>query len=177
MQIGYHWIKSWSKTQPSVTLSSAETELVAMSKAAAEILGITSLAKDLGKIKTGQIFADSASALAVVARRGAGKLRHININHLWLQEIEKREKDPVKFEKIDGTDNPADAQTKYLDKQLIEKYLKWSGHRIASGRAKSGLELQRDTTDIALGALSQTAVCSQRQNQGYCLAHGHKGCR
>jgi len=41
--------------------------------------------------------ADSSSALAVVFKRGAGKLRHININHLWLQEVEKRDKDPVVF--------------------------------------------------------------------------------
>ena len=88
LQIGEHWIKSWSKTQHSITLSSAEAELVAMSKAAAEIIGICSMAKDLGYHLVGHIMADSSSALAVVAKRGAGKLRHININHLWLQEIE-----------------------------------------------------------------------------------------
>ena len=46
ISIGSHWIRSWSKTQPSITLSSAEAELVAMSKAAAELLGIANLARD-----------------------------------------------------------------------------------------------------------------------------------
>ena len=62
---------------------------MAMSRAAAEVLGIVNLVNDLGKRLTGHILADSSSALAIVARRGAGKLRHININHLWLQELEK----------------------------------------------------------------------------------------
>ena len=77
--IGELWVKSWSKTQHCITLSSAEAELVAMSKAAAEVIGIISLAKDLGAKMTGHLLSDSSSALAIVARRGAGKLRHINI--------------------------------------------------------------------------------------------------
>lgn len=119
VMVGEHWLKSWSKTQHCITLSSAEAELVAMSKAAAEMLGCASMAKDLGQNLKGQVLADSSSALAVVARRGVGKLRHINITHLWLQELEKRREDPVKFSKVDGSDNPADMLTKYLAKDLI----------------------------------------------------------
>ena len=129
-----------------------------MSKTAAEVLGISNLARDMRRQLAGHIYADSSSALAVVARRGAGKLRHININHLWLQEIEKRDKDPVKFEKIDGTDNPADAMTKYLDRKLIERYLEWSGHQIVSGRAKLGLKLQDGALDnVTFPGYSSTA--------------------
>ena len=58
-----------------------EAELVAMSRAAAQTLGLISLAADFGERLKGHILADSSSALAVVARRGAGKLRHINITH------------------------------------------------------------------------------------------------
>ena len=145
VRIGDHWLKSWSKTQSSITLSSAEAELVAMSKAAAEILGIANLANDLGNRLTGHLMADSSSALAVVAKRGAGKLRHININHLWLQELEKRAKDPVKFGKVEGTDNPADALTKYLDAKLIQRYFEVTGHRIVAGRASSGLKISTHT--------------------------------
>ena len=145
VRIGDHWLKCWSKTQSSITLSSAEAELVAMSKAAAEILGIANLANDLGNRLTGHLMADSSSALAVVAKRGAGKLRHININHLWLQELEKRAKDPVKFGKVEGTDNPADALTKYLDAKLIQRYFEVTGHRIVAGRASSGLKISTHT--------------------------------
>jgi hypothetical protein len=143
--LGEHWLKSWSKTQQCVTLSSAEAELVAMSRAAAEMLGCASMARDLGDELRGQVFADSASALAVVARRGAGKLRHINITHLWLQELEKRQEDPVKFSKVAGTQNPADALTKYLARDLVNKYLAASGHEKREGRADAGLKLSKLT--------------------------------
>ena len=49
IKIGEHFIKGWSKTQASVTLSSAEAELVAMCKLAAEIIGVGSMAADLGE--------------------------------------------------------------------------------------------------------------------------------
>ena len=41
--VGRRLIKSWSRTQDSVTLSSAEAELVALGKLAAEVLGMRSM--------------------------------------------------------------------------------------------------------------------------------------
>ena len=113
-----------------------------MSKVAQELLGLISLAEDLGGGMTAEILADSASALAVVARRGAGKLRHINIAHLWLQELEKRKDNPVCFSKVPGTANPADALTKYLTRQDVSRYLEATGHKLVEGRAATGLQLQ-----------------------------------
>ena len=40
IKIGEHFIKAWSKTHATVTLSSAEAELVAMCKLAAEMIGL-----------------------------------------------------------------------------------------------------------------------------------------
>ena len=40
--MGGHLVKSWSRTQDSVTLGSAEAELVALGKLAMEILGLAS---------------------------------------------------------------------------------------------------------------------------------------
>ena len=40
MTIGSHLVKNWSRTQDSVTQSSAEAELVALGKLAMEMLGI-----------------------------------------------------------------------------------------------------------------------------------------
>ena len=36
------------------------------------------------------VYADSSAALAVADRKGSGKLRHINLRVLWLQEKEAR---------------------------------------------------------------------------------------
>ena len=43
---GTYLLKTWSRTQDSVTLSSAEAELVARSKHAAEVLGVRSMATE-----------------------------------------------------------------------------------------------------------------------------------
>ena len=44
---------------------------------------------------------------------------------------------------LPGTNNPADALTKYLAKSLVEGYLGETGHWVREGRAEKGLELQR----------------------------------
>ena len=86
IKIGEHFIKAWSKTQASITLSSAEAVLVAMCKLGAEMIGIGSVARDFGKDMNITMYADSSAAIAISKRRGSGKLRHINIGLLWIQE-------------------------------------------------------------------------------------------
>ena len=51
--IGAHLIKSWATTQASIALSSAEAELVAMTKATAELLGFLHMVRDLGQQMNG----------------------------------------------------------------------------------------------------------------------------
>ena len=46
--IGEHYIKGWSSTQASIALSSGEAELIAMTKATAETMGILSMIRDNG---------------------------------------------------------------------------------------------------------------------------------
>ena len=45
IMIGEHFLKSWSRTQSSVTMSSAEAELVAMVKVTAELIGVLNMVK------------------------------------------------------------------------------------------------------------------------------------
>ena len=85
LMIGGRMIKAWSKTQNSISLSSAEAELIAMVKLSTELIGLMSLARDLNCRLHGRVWADSSAALAVVKRSGAGRLRHINISLLWVQ--------------------------------------------------------------------------------------------
>ena len=87
--MGRHLIKSWSRTQDSVTLSSAEAELVALSKLAMEMLGIWSMACERRMIDdsvASKLFVDASAALSIAKRHGAGKMRHINVKTLWIQE-------------------------------------------------------------------------------------------
>ena len=44
---------------------------------------------DWGEMCEGELFVDSTAALGVVGRRGCGRMRHVRVRNLWLQE--KRE--------------------------------------------------------------------------------------
>ena len=80
IMIGGHFIKGWSRTQNHVTLSSAEAELIALVKCSSELLGVRSMLRDFAVESEGVVYADSSAAVAIAERKGAGKLRHINIS-------------------------------------------------------------------------------------------------
>ena len=115
IMIGSHLIKSWSRTQDAVTLSSAEAELVALGKLAMETLGIRTMCREWQLAKEGQtskLYADASAALSIAKRQGAGKMRRINVKSLWLQE--KAVQEELSYEKIRGEDNPSDGLTKHV---------------------------------------------------------------
>ena len=85
--IGSHNIKSWSRTQALVALSSGESELYASLKAAAEALGILSMAMDFEWRMKGEVHGDASAALGIIHRKGLGKTRHIQTGLLWIQQI------------------------------------------------------------------------------------------
>ena len=69
---GKHAIKSWSKTQTLIALSSGESELYAALRASAETLGIISMYKDFGLNLTGEIWGGAQAALGIINRNGLG---------------------------------------------------------------------------------------------------------
>ena len=56
-----------------------------MVKGASQTLGMISIAGDLGYHLSGRVRSDASAALGIVNRQGLGKLRHINVQYLWLQ--------------------------------------------------------------------------------------------
>ena len=83
--IGKHIIKSYSRQQKTIALSSAEAELHAMLAASAETIGIIGLCKDMGINIGGEVYADSSAALGIAQRSGNGKVRHLRVQALWVQ--------------------------------------------------------------------------------------------
>ena len=107
---------------------------------AAEMIGEGSLAADWGRKLKLVMYADSSAAIALSKRRGAGKLRHINVSALWIQDIQDRE--GAQYLKIDGTKNPADLMTKYLVRDKIDACMKSISQEVRQGRATTGLDIQ-----------------------------------
>lgn len=140
LMIGGHFIKGWVRTPNHVTLSSAEAELVALVKCSTELSGARSLLKDFGVDSGGVVYADSSAALAIAKRKGAGKLRHININCLWIQE--KQDTKQLELREVLGTENPADMMTNHLARTPLDKCMSHLNHFHVKGRAKAGLDVQ-----------------------------------
>ena len=78
--MGSHLIKSWATSQPVVALSSGETELYALVKAAAQAKGHSSLLGDFGYVAGIDVHTDSTAALGIAHRRGLGRLATLKYN-------------------------------------------------------------------------------------------------
>ena len=135
---GAHHIKSWSSTQKRVTLSSAEAELGALVKTACEALGLIQMAAGLGREISAEVLVDSTAALAVTQRKGNGKLRHVRVGQMWVQEVAENEE--LRFNKVLGTENPADACTKHLTSAKLENFTQMIDMVDRDGRSDLGLQ-------------------------------------
>ena len=148
-------IKSWSKMHNTVAQSSAEAELIATVKGATEAIGVLSLAKDLGIEFSIRMHIDASAALGIVERRGVGRVRHLDVGMLWLQEQQLRQ--VIATQKILGTENPADLMTKCLSREAIDKFSSKLGFEFRDGRAHSTAKVH-NLTKIA--APSFSSICS-----------------
>ena len=82
--------------------------------------------KDLGTHMNGVVLGDASAALAIVAQRGLGKLRHLDTNYFWIQE--KAAWGDLNFKNVAGVDNGADLLTKTLSSNEIQSHI----HKLSS---------------------------------------------
>lgn len=136
---GGHCIKAWSKTQSVVAKSSAESELYSVVKGACEGLGLATLYKDLGSDKKLQLSLDAAAAKGILERQGIARIRHIDVNVLWLQQQAAR--DMVPLIKIKGEYNGSDLMTKHLTSAVQQGHVKRLNMEFRDGRAKVAAQL------------------------------------
>ena len=85
--IGTHCVKHGSNLQSTVALSSEESEFYALTCGAALGLSLKSLMAGWGqKYDLIIVLSDSSAARSTAARRGLGKVRHVQTRYLWVQE-------------------------------------------------------------------------------------------
>ena len=127
-------VKTWSRTQSVIALSSAESEFYALIKASAETLGLMTMLKELGfPTEKGQMWGDASAALGIINRKGLGKIRHLEVSHLWIQGLAAERK--LKYGKVAGSANPADMLTKSLEAIKRAEYLAQLNLHSTEGRA------------------------------------------
>ncbi|OLP76501.1 Exportin-2, partial [Symbiodinium microadriaticum] len=108
-------IKTYSRLQPIVALSSAESELFAMVEMARELIGFGQLISHVFDHVTSplDLATDSASARQVSMMSGfLRRMRHVDLRLCFLQD--KVENGELLVQHVPGTDNEADLQTKNL---------------------------------------------------------------
>ncbi len=133
--LGTHLLKHWASTQRKITLSSGEAELGAVVRGFSEVLGLQSVARDLGVEVTPEVHADSSAAIGICNRSGIGKVRHLAVAQLWVQDLVRSK--ACRLFKVLGTENPADLMTKPLARAEIDGHLGRLGLRRATGRAET----------------------------------------
>ena len=79
-----------------------------------------------------RISTDASAAKGITARRGAGKIRHIEVSQLWIQD--KVRKGEIIMRKVDTKENLADALTKFVTAEELNHHFANTGQIIAPGR-------------------------------------------
>jgi len=121
-------VRHSSTLQAVTSLSSAEAEFYACSKAAQMALGLQSYLADWGVVARIEIGTDSSGAKAFSERRGVGRMRHIATRYLWMQE--RIQAKHLRIRKVAGEDNEADVLTKALGEAAHVRWLRELGYQL-----------------------------------------------
>ena len=110
--LGEHCLKTWSSTQRAIVLSSAEAEFYALVDAVLRAKWAQSVLFELGVpvSPVAEACTVSSAAKSFVSRRGLGKMRHMELRYLWVQEMVKDGR--MKVRRVNGEEKPADYLTK-----------------------------------------------------------------
>jgi hypothetical protein len=138
IQMGRHLLQFSSKQQKTVALSSGEAELNALVSGLTEALGIGSLCTDWHSAVPVQCFCDSSAARGIAHRTGVGKMKHLQVRQLWVQEQVRLNRATVAW--IPRASNSADAFTHQCSEALLTEHLQRIG---AVVRSDSSLEPAR----------------------------------
>ena len=122
---GKHLIKHWSKLQTTVALSSGEAEIYACNKGASEGIGISQMCADFDVEKQVHMFTDASACKGAIMRRGTGRLKHIQVQELWLQECVRR--GLIIVHKIGREDNCSDLLTHHWTAREAGNHLQKMG--------------------------------------------------
>ena len=161
LMFGSHVLKTWSATQPSISLSSGEAEYYGVVKAAGIAIGQQSLMNDLGMSVRVRVWTDSSAAIGICGRSGLGKLRHGQTHTLWVQERVRTV--AIKLRKVHGEVNLADLLTEHLSfRDRMNQLVKLFNCEFRDGRADSAPHLRKQQTTAQEGTVAIAARVDSR---------------
>jgi len=147
VQLGGHLLKSWSVTQSVIALSSGEAEYYGLVKDASVGIGIRNMLIDLGVQMKLDLLTDASAAKGIATRKGIGKVRHIEVSQLWLQD--KARKGEIEVIKVEGSKNVADALTKAVNQEDLNRHIEKVRMTAEEGRHELSPESNEDEGEEA----------------------------
>ena len=134
-------IYTFSRNQKSVALSSGEAEYYAGASAASDSI----LLKEAIQFLTGRtckvnLYLDSSAARGIITRQGVGRVKHLQIRTLFLQELHKQ--GTLSVHPVGTKENTADIGTKPLSGKRIKLLLHWLGFQDENNEPVGSKELQ-----------------------------------
>ena len=88
-------------------MSSAEAELSSLIKGACEGVGVKNLLEEMDLKTSLTTFIDSSAARGVSQRIGVGKIKHMSVKTMWIQE-------KGSGENLGGGEDPPEGKSKWL---------------------------------------------------------------
>ena len=92
-----------------------------MVKCISEGLGVQGLLRDMGTNVTINSITDASAARGIIMRKGSGRIKHLEAQHLWVQEKVNRRM--VTVTKVGRIDNPSDLLTHDCTAREINHHL------------------------------------------------------
>ena len=115
-----------------IVLSIGEAELAAIVRGSTEALGFQSVLQDMGRKVDIEVHSDATAAIGIVKREGLGRVRHLAVADLWVQQ--KAKGGAIKYLKLDTKINSSDLMTKGADADTINRHLRRLRQEAIGGR-------------------------------------------
>ena len=119
-RVGGCTLATYSRGLATISLSSGEAEFNGGVVACCEGLFYQQILAHLGVNVKMRVHVDSSAARGVFQRQGAGRIRHLEVKSLWVQEALRQRKFSLHAVRTD--DNLADIGTKALQAAKLEKF-------------------------------------------------------
>ena len=78
------------------------------------------------------IKSDAVAAIGMVKRQGLGRIRHLAVADLWIQQ--KAKSGEVHYKKLEGSKNVSDILTKPVETEVLDRHMAAMGFEFRSGR-------------------------------------------
>jgi len=120
IRYGEHLWDAFSVTQATQALSSGEAEFYSTGSAVARGLMAVGFMKDTGRDVALVAGSDSTAGRGICQRHGVGKVRHLELRYLWLQDRVRLKQ--LRLEKVESAKMVADFLTKYSEEEVIKRH-------------------------------------------------------